>query len=445
MRGLAISLGFVAGVALLAACGGGGGTNGNIPSGGATSGPTSSSAPTSKPTNVPQSCNGSVASTYTPAPNASPLPAGIQVPPGFQIQVIASLSSPRELAALPNGDLLVGTGYAVMIIPNAESSGAPGAPQAFFRFNNGPTEVSFAQSTCTVFVGTTTNVYAMPYHDGELVGPPSTPSPILAVRVSPTPSGRTDNDGHYTTSVAYSNGQLYVGIGSSCNACVEADPTRATIQVMSPTGGPSTMRAKDVRNPIAMAVNPATGSVWIGGAGQDDLPSEHPYEYMDPVSLEPNGADYGWPNCEENQHAYTAGYNCSNTVEPRVEILAYSTIIGATFYPTNEHGTYAFPAQYAGGLFVSAHGSWHDIHSGATCASPSQVDFVPMNGDTPKTPVNWNDPTAQWTPFVYGLQSPDCIAGDRSGRPTGVAVGSQGSLFLADDKNGLVYRIRPIP
>jgi glucose/arabinose dehydrogenase len=32
-----------------------------------------------------------------------------------------------------------------------------------------------------------------------------------------------------------------------------------------------------------------------------------------------------------------------------------------------------------------------------------------------------------------------------SARPTGVAVGAEGSLFVADDQNNAIYRIRPMP
>ena len=35
------------------------------------------------------------------------------------------------------------------------------------------------------------------------------------------------------------------------------------------------------------------------------------------------------------------------------------------------------------------------------------------------------------------------VAGSRIGRPTGVAVGPQGDLFVADDQTGNIYRIRP--
>jgi glucose/arabinose dehydrogenase len=64
------------------------------------------------------------------------------------------------------------------------------------------------------------------------------------------------------------------------------------------------------------------------------------------------------------------------------------------------------------------------------------------DGDAPATAVNWTDPTKQWSDFVSGFQLADGTT--RVARPTGVAVGSAGSLFVADDQNGLVYRIRPM-
>jgi glucose/arabinose dehydrogenase len=65
-----------------------------------------------------------------------------------------------------------------------------------------------------------------------------------------------------------------------------------------------------------------------------------------------------------------------------------------------------------------------------------------MNGDAPKTPVDWGNPNKQWSPIVTGFQ-PGCSASSRIGRPTGVAVGSDGSLFIADDRTGSIYRVRP--
>jgi len=43
-------------------------------------------------------------------------------------------------------------------------------------------------------------------------------------------------------------------------------------------------------------------------------------------------------------------------------------------------------------------------------------------------------------PFMNGFQQSN---GARGGRPAGLAVGSQGSLFVSDDAAGAIYRIRP--
>ena len=71
---------------------------------------------------------------------------------------------------------------------------------------------------------------------------------------------------------------------------------------------------------------------------------------------------------------------------------------------------------------------------------PPHVAFAPFSGAAPAHAVNWSDPTAQWNDFFTGFQQSD---GSRIGRTTGVAVGPNGSLFVADDQTGNIYRIRP--
>ncbi|MBV8581724.1 MAG: hypothetical protein JOZ86_13950 [Candidatus Eremiobacteraeota bacterium] len=396
----------------LTACGGGGGTAG-------------ANAPMTQPTPTPTA-------TPTPyaGPTAMPANAALRVPAGFIVSQIASVPGAREVAALPNGDLIVGTASAnVVIVPNAESPGAVGTPTTFATVPD-IEAAGVAYGAGAVFVGSNHHVYRIPYTNGAQSG---TPQAVAGVRT-------LDDGGHNTTSVAVSGTTLYVGVGSTCNACVETDdPTRATIQRMGVDGSGMTTWAKRWRNPMALATNPANGTVWAGGAGQDLLAQGHPYEYLDAVSTRPAGADYGWPDCEENRVAYTPGADCSNVVVPTIEFPAYSTIMSATFYPASQTGAYTFPATYRGGLFVSLHGSWHTLN-GSIPIDPPHVAFVAMNGDVPVTPVNWNDPTAQWTDFFNGFQD---ASGNRIGRTTGIAVGAQGSLFVADDTGGAIYRIRP--
>jgi glucose/arabinose dehydrogenase len=290
--------------------------------------------------------------------------------------------------------------------------------------------VTVSMQNCSIYVGTQFGVYQTPYNVGDVTA--RTLKKIASVR----PGGSGD---HSTTSVAVSGTTLYASVGSSCNACTESDPTRATIEQMHLDGSAMTPKAIHIRNAIGISVNPGSGALWAGDAGQDSLPAGHPYEFFDDVSAHAGVADYGWPRCEENHLAYQAGANCSSEVAPRVEFPAYETIIGTTFYEPPAAAAHALPSAYRGGAFVAMRGSWHTNASGIAVAPPF-VAFVPMSGDSPKTAVNWKTPTTQWSAFLTGFQSAN---GSRIGRPTGVAVGPQGSLFVADDQSGFIYRIRP--
>ena len=362
------------------------------------------------------------------------------LPMGFQGSTIASVSSARNLVALPDGDLLVATSDSqIYIVPNAEAPGVTGSPKVFISLpENHAQSVAYGPDG-NIYVGTTHGVYQIPYTDGAQSEPDSSATRIAQVRTGSV-APHSDGDVHVTSSVAVDSTSVYVSVGSSCNACTEVDGTRAVILQMNHDGSGVTTLATRIRNAIAMTINPATGTLWAGGAGQDSLPQGHPYEFMDAVTthLPASPIDYGWPDCEENNVAYTTGANCTATVAPAVEFVAYSTHIGATFYPADQAGAYAFPSSYRGGLFVTNHGSWH-----SNPASPPAVNYVAMTGDVPAVSVNWSDPTAQWSEFLGGLGS--MVSTSYNARATGIAVGPKGSLFVADDQNGAVYRIRPIP
>ncbi|HEX3468585.1 MAG TPA: hypothetical protein VHT05_10945 [Candidatus Elarobacter sp.] len=353
-------------------------------------------------------------------------PAGevtIKLPAGFTAQRIATVHGARELSVAPNGDLFVGTtGNTIVVVPDAQ--GTPGAPQTFATFDDRPVAGVFVAGDA-VYAGGQSGVYKMPYRSGDHASR-ETPQKIASVR---TGGGR----GHSTTTVVLSKGTLYASVGSSCNACTETDPTRATVQMMTPGGGNMHARAVDIRNAIALAVLPETGDVWAGVAGRDELEHGHPYEIFDAITAHPGTPDYGWLICYDDRKPI-GNASCANVVVPKAVFPAYETPIGAAFYPRDARGRYAFPAKYRGGAFVALHGSWH------TPPVAPRVAFVPFNGADPAKPVDWSDPSTQWSDFVSGCQNAD---GLRGCRPTGVAVGTDGSLFVSEDEGGAVYRIRP--
>ncbi len=349
----------------------------------------------------------------------------VRVRNGFSLETIAHVPGARELAVTPNGDLLVGTADSdVVLVPDAE--GRPGAPRRFTSVDDRPA-AGVALDGDALYIGAQFGVYKVPYRSGDRSAR-ARPQKIATLRPSSAAGA------HVTTTLAISGDTLYASVGSSCNNCQpEIDATRATIQQMRLDGSDMRPKAEHIRNAIALAIDGESGHLWAGVAGQDELAHGHPYEIFDDVGSHDGRVDYGWPYCYENRQSVDS-HDCSHAAIPRVVFPAYETPIGAAFYPAHAAGAYAFPAPYRGGAFVALHGSWHQ-----PLVAP-RVVFVALRGDEPKTRVNWSDPTAQWSEFVGGFQQ---AHGARSARPTGVAVGPDGSLFVAEDSGGSIYRIRP--
>src|SRR5439155_21345960 len=75
-----------------------------------------------------------------------------------------------------------------------------------------------------------------------------------------------------------------------------------------------------------------------------------------------------------------------------------------------------FPAEYGGDAFAAEHGSWNRAHR-----SGYEVILVPMrNGHA----------MGEYEDFLTGFVTPD---GKVWGRPVGVTLGQDGSLFVTDD------------
>ena len=361
------------------------------------------------------------------------------VPAGFRIDVAARVPGARELTALPDGDLIVGTKDGdVYALPDGEAA-TPGEPVVYATTSDGAAAgVAFSQRHNEIYIATEHAVFATPYAPGRRKA--TELRKIASVRSGPV-APHSDGDVHTTTSIAVSDrtDTLYVAVGSSCNACVEADSTRASIFSMKLPNGPLVKRATRIRNAIALAVDPIDGALWAGDAGQDDLPFGHPYEFLDDVSLQQGIADYGWPQCEENRKAYAAGADCAKTVAPLVELPAYSTDyrrgVLSRAAPRTIRVSGCIPRRaLRRRARIVAPRSRRRVRSDAAGRLDRHAGRTARHGD------RLAESAAQWHTFVGGFQ-PSGVR--RNGRPTGLAVGGEGSLFIADDGGDVIYRVRP--
>lgn len=170
---------------------------------------------------------GTASQPNAPGPGSSP---NLQVAAGFVLTNIAQVPSPRELAALPNGDLLVATSASqIYIVPNAESSGAAGQPSVFIAMPESPAQgIALAANAASIYVATEHGVYQIPYHSGDQSEPNASAVKIASLRTGPISPG-SDGDVHHTSSIVATASTLYVGVGSSCNACVEVRRARPAV------------------------------------------------------------------------------------------------------------------------------------------------------------------------------------------------------------------------
>jgi glucose/arabinose dehydrogenase len=215
---------------------------------------------------------------------------------------------------------------------------------------------------------------------------------------------------------------IYVSIGSDCNVCQESDPHRATIWVYHLDGSQGRLYAKGLRNAVGMQINPWNEQIWVTNNGRDYLGDNTPPETI--YALTDQG-DYGWPRCHagdiiDPQFGQTASA-CQGVQQPLVRMQAHSAPLGLAFYPPNVK---QFPALYQNSLYIAFHGSWNRS--------------VPTGYKIVRVPLKDGQVAGPAQDFATGwLQS----TGSVTGRPVGVTVAPDGSLFISDDTYNVIYHI----
>ena len=268
-----------------------------------------------------------------------------------------------------------------------------------------------------LFVANANALVAFPFTAGETK---ITARPRV---VTELPSGYNH---HWTKSLVASPDarMLYVGVGSNSNVGengLEMEKGRAAIWQIDPTSGRYAIFADGLRNPVGIAFNPASSTLWAVVNERDELGNDLVPDYLTSVK---QGAFYGWPwsyygnNVDSRPPANPA--MVAKAIAPDYALGPHVAALGLTFAAGQTLGP-----QFASGAFVGEHGSWN-----RKPASGYEVVFVPFVGAMPA-------PGAKPIPVLSGFRVGDVAYG----RPVGVQIGKDGSLLVADDVGNKIWRV----
>lgn len=248
----------------------------------------------------------------------------------------------------------------------------------------------------------------------------ATDGPLNLEKIADLPTG----GGHTSRTIAFGpDDRLYVSIGSSCNVCNENDERRAKIFSMKKDGSDFKEFARGLRNSVFFTWSYVDGKMWATDMGRDLLGDDTP---PDEVNIVEAGKNYGWPICYgKNIHDTNFDKNtyirnpCQSPFEipSYIDIPAHSAPLGLAFVP--EEG---WPEEYWYNLFVAYHGSWNRTE-------PTGYKVVRMK-------LNSRGEYSGTEDFITGWLTKDGALG----RPVDVHAVPGGTLYITDDKAGVIYR-----
>jgi glucose/arabinose dehydrogenase len=347
---------------------------------------------------------------------ARPPGARPQVPQGFTVSVFArGLKDARWMTVAPNGDVLLSEpdlGRVMVLRPSADGAQASRV-SVFARGFDRPHGLAIHDGA--LYVADVNAVWRLPYATGQLKTS-AKPRHVFDT----TPKQPT---GHFTRDIVFdSKGDLFLAIGSMENTGEDPLP-RASVQEIFPNGT-HTIFASGLRNPIGMAFYPGSGDLYVTVNERDGLGDFLPPDYLTRIR---QGDFYGWPYAYAGPHPdpdYGAKHPdlVATSKVPDVLFQAHSAPLGLVFYDGRQ-----FPPDYRDNAFVALHGSWNSSHP--TGYKVVRVKF--QNGRPQNTYENF------LTGFWDGATSP----AQAWGRPVGLAVARDGSLLVADDTGGVVWRV----
>ena len=351
--------------------------------------PTASPTPTNTPTSTPSP-------TPTIPTNATVEVAEATLPPGFSLIKFADLFQPSAVMVHPQTGLIYVASQdgSIHIYEDSDGDGRADSDSEFFSGLLKPVGMAVDERNGDLYVSSNKKISILRDRDGDRVAEEA----VNFVRDLPDGLHQNDN-------LRFGpDGLLYMGIGSTCDVCEEADERSATIMRWNVDTGESEIVARGLRNPFDLIFDPQTGDLFATENGRDDLGEEAPPEELNHIVF---GNDYGWPDC----YGYLEG-ECGGTTRAIGFFEARSSTNSLAFYTGTQ-----WPERYHGRLLAAVFGSWVTKTDEGIWA----ITLIP-EGESYRTEMEWL------------LQWPDA-------RPLGMALGLDGALYFGNYMDGGVYRL----
>ena len=398
-----------------------------------------------------------------------PTNAGLTLPAGFCANIFAdSIGAARHLLVTPNGDVLVSTqsrpsargmqiASAGGIVGLRDTNGDGRADRVERFADAGGTDLKFWNGY--LYHDLTTSIVRYPFRSGDLTPAVDSSGGQLVV------GGMPAQPGHSSKSfVITSDGSLYTNIGSPSNACQVRDrqkespgidpcpqlETRAGIwkfdaNKLNQQPSLAARFATGVRNTVAITLRPGSNDIWLVQHGRDQLAENWPAKFSVGQGAElpaeilinlKGGENFGWPYCywdaARKANILAPEYGGDGFETGRCAAMAKPTAAFPAHWAPNDMLFYSggmLPSRYRDGVFIVFHGSWNRPTGQQ---SGFHVIFAPRSG--------WSSP-ATFEVFADGFAGTPPDRSTARHRPTGIAQGNAGELYVSDDVGGRIYRI----